>query len=137
MSSFTYRTIKDSRPPKLKNKSMKKEIHTTKTTDSEQVSGRTDPPCSVFRIRTITDIFNLPTVGQMKKCLEEMTIGMVQTRTTKDLIDEAVAAFGITAKSDYPEEFNWIDDGKGEIKTSISTEGEELGSIISSPNKQL
>jgi hypothetical protein len=86
-----------------------------------------------YPIKTLRDIFNLPTLEQMKVCLDEISTLMVQSRATHDLM---VATVNIVHGQDikkafeWPDEIVWTDDGKGLIESHfIGPQGDELFSV--------
>jgi len=75
---------------------------------------------TVFQIRTLRDIFALPTLKQMETCLREMSEGMIQARITNDTIVAVLQEAGateITRAIEWPEVATWTDDGKGDVTT--------------------
>lgn len=72
-----------------------------------------------FQIKTLRDIFSLPTYEQMEKCLEELSKAMLHARATSDLFASLAKDKGITLVDGrsfkWPEYIEWVDDGKGEI----------------------
>lgn len=79
-----------------------------------------------YRIRTLKDIFDLPTFDMMKRCLSELSSVMLVTRGTAEML--AGVAREVTKEEDkklpdglfhkWPDEVVWKDDhsGKSEIK---------------------
>ncbi len=94
--------------------------------------------CSAFEIRTLSDIFNLPTMDQMKTCLAELSDGMIQARSVKDLMGAAVEDLGGTMTVEWPVVSVWKDDGKGRIETSFTDKDGEEGAfaVVTEPNAQ-
>jgi hypothetical protein len=87
----------------------------------------TDQPAS-FEIRTLRDIFNLPTKEQMKTCLAEISRGMIQARSMSDLMVVAVKTLGGTPPElalEWPEMVKWTDDGKGRVETKFQVADED------------
>lgn len=74
---------------------------------------------SVFPLRTLRDIFDLPTFDQMETCLDELKECMMQARATNDLMVALVNEKGHDVKKafEWPEVLEWKDDGKGEVAT--------------------
>ncbi len=88
----------------------------------------------VFPIRTLGDIFNLPTFGQMETCLRELTEGMIQARLTNDVMVATMQEAGADVKQAviWPEVINWTDDGKGDVTTRYGgPDGEAMFSLQS------
>ena len=88
------------------------------------------PSSQVFPLSTLGDIFNLPTREQMVLCLDEIAETMIQARETHDLMVTLMHETGITVSGkpfEWPKVINWVDDGKGEIKTRYLTpDGKEI-----------
>lgn len=85
-----------------------------------------------FEIRTLGDIFKLPTKEQMETCLEEIGRGMIQARSMSDLMLATVAALGGTPPEmalEWPEVMTWTDDKKGQVTTRFS-DGDSGSGII-------
>lgn len=72
-----------------------------------------------FQIKTLRDIFSLPTYEQTEKCLEELSKAMLHARATSDLIASLAKDKGILLVDgrafEWPEYTEWTDDEKGEI----------------------
>jgi len=88
------------------------------------------PSSQVFPLSTLGDIFNLPTREQMVLCLNEMAETMIQARVTHDLMKTLMHETVIPVSEkpfEWPKVINWVDDGKGEIKTRyLSPDGKEI-----------
>lgn len=94
-----------------------------------------DTPAPTFEIRTLQDIFNLPTIEQMETCLAEISRGMVQARNMNDLMLATVEALGGTPPEkalEWPEMVKWTDDGKGRVETKfkVSDDDNEAISLV-------
>lgn len=75
------------------------------------------PTNKTYEIKTLRDIFNLPTFEAMETCLDETKRVMVQLRATLDLVHEVAELQGIKnpiGREAFPEPLIWIDDGKGD-----------------------
>jgi hypothetical protein len=93
--------------------------------------------CSVYPIRTLRDIFELPTIEQMETCLEEMATAMKTARATADLINAAVECATDTPNASrviWPDVCEWRDDGKGEVGADFHADGDEFLSVRVAPN---
>ena len=77
-----------------------------------------------FQIKSLRDIFELPHIEQMVTCLDEMKVGMLQTRKAADLMVNMVPGATIAEHVEWPEQSTWIDDGKNNITTAFTAEGE-------------
>ena len=89
-------------------------------------------PAKAYPISTLRDVFNLPTWEKMVICLDEIRDAMSQAREVSDLVTQLAAEKGETLENPvvWPETFEWIDDGKGEVCTTFSgPDGKELLSI--------
>lgn len=71
-----------------------------------------------YEIRTLRDIFNLPTPEAMDRCLKELGEMMVSARayceTITAIAEDLAAKDGKTlpeSKWDWPESMTWTDDG--------------------------
>ncbi len=74
-----------------------------------------------YPIRTLADIYNLPSYECMERCLDEMVKLLLESRAMEDAL---TASMAITRKVDFatigrtyrwPETVDWTDDGKGEL----------------------
>ena len=77
-----------------------------------------------FKLTTLRDIFNLPTIEQMKTCLAEMSEGMIQARIANDAMVATMKEHGIAALRavEWPEVATWVDDGEGKVRTTFGTD---------------
>lgn len=84
-----------------------------------------------YQIRTLGDIYKLPTIQQVERCLTELTSAMLQTRAANDMLVGTAKVEGIDVLhgmvTEWPEVSEWIDDGKDEVGLTFHTEdGQEL-----------
>lgn len=84
-----------------------------------------------FEIRTLADIFNLPTEDQMDRCLQELGAVMKQMRElrniARNLLHKNILAL---CPVEWPEVATWVDDGRGEITHTIKDAGgKPVGSV--------
>ena len=102
------------------------------------------PPCSVFPLRTLRDIFELPSYEHMERCFNELKTVMLQARATNDLFAGLMEHKGKPMPDGrcflWPEVLEWNDDGKGEIGADyVMPDGKLLLSMrtvkASSPNR--
>lgn len=82
-----------------------------------------------YQIKTLRDIFTLPTQEQMETCLDELGRAMRQARAMNDMVVDLVKSLGVenvpAFAVDWPEVSEWIDDGKGRVETKfVDVEGE-------------
>jgi DNA polymerase II large subunit len=78
-----------------------------------------EPDGTVYPLRTIEDIYKLPSYAHMNRCLTELRKTLLEGRAHSDLFVEILREKGVSSPYDqlikWPEVFEWIDDGKGEI----------------------
>lgn len=88
------------------------------------------PDGKVYPLRTLHDIFNLPSYEHMERCLAELPKVMLQARAAADLLVGLAEAKGVPCgdlKFGWPESLPWMDDGKGEIGSVFKgTDGAEI-----------
>lgn len=98
---------------------------------------------SVYPLRTLRDIFELPSYEHMERCLDELKIVMLQARATNDLFAGLMEHQGKPMPEGkcflWPEVLEWNDDGKREIGADyVGPDGKTLLSMrtvkASSPN---
>lgn len=81
-----------------------------------------------YKLTTIKDIFELVPADRIGDCMEELTTLLVQAKGMLGVIETAGEILG-AKKEDIeclcPETFTWVDDGKGEIVSNFSVNGEE------------
>lgn len=92
-----------------------------------------------YEIRTLQDIFRLPTYEKVEKCLHDLTNAMLQARATNDIMANIIkengkdVTNGIVFK--WPEITNWKDDGENNIHASYVThDGETLMEMVTTKN---
>lgn len=82
-----------------------------------------------YEIRTLADIFYLPTAKQMETALAEFTAGMRDNRRAADAMIHIAALAGkkftLREAVQFPEVTTWIDDGKGEVCGRHFMEGQD------------
>lgn len=86
----------------------------------------------VFEIRTLSDIFELPTIEQVKTCLSEMSQGMIIARMAADRMVSELRKQGHKVDlpiAIWPEVSEWIDDGLGEVGADFEAGGETILSL--------
>lgn len=82
-----------------------------------------------YIIKTLADIFYLPTKDQMERCLAEITTAMLTSRSTADLmvtLAQTTSNEPISLRDviQHPEYVTWTDDNKGELRSRFFSEGE-------------
>lgn len=101
---------------------------------------------SVYQLRTLRDIFELPSYEHMERCLDELKTVMLQARATNDLFAGVMEHQGHAMPEGkcfmWPEVLEWNDDGKGEIGADyVGPDGKPFLTMrtvkASSPNKQV
>ena len=80
-----------------------------------------------YPLRTLRDIFELPSRDHMERCLGELTKMLLATRAAADLLIDSAKEAGIdiptgTKAIEFPEVLDWIDDEKGELGCNFVTE---------------
>lgn len=84
-----------------------------------------------FKIATIGDVYNLPTIEQMNECLDELKTLLNQVRLFSD-----VAALSGGDSIPWPDSIDWHDDGRGEVKTTFKDTESEAQVVISNNRKE-
>lgn len=84
---------------------------------------------TTYKIATLQDIWNLPDVKTMKRCLREISNYMPQQRMQVDAQSAMLVELGIPCpegafKPTFPIE--WVDDGKRDATTVYECEGKEV-----------
>ena len=82
----------------------------------------TNPDGKVYQIRTLQDVFALPTVEHVKRCLEELGHALVVMRAQNDLMVEAARAQGQKVDDvvlEVPEVHEWTDDGRMDVDVEL------------------
>lgn len=78
-----------------------------------------------YPIKTLADIYNLPTIEQVGTCLREMSAAMLASREADDQIVQSLREGGVDFQGralDWPESTDWVDDGSGQVGFSIRDE---------------
>lgn len=111
---------------------------------SDPVAGRCAVASgSVYPLRTLRDIFELPSYEHMERCFDELKTVMLQARATNDLFAGLLEHQGKPMPEGkcflWPEVLEWSDDGKREIGADyVGPDGKTLLSMrtgqASSPN---
>ena len=108
--------------------------------DSIEVEACPVPLCSVFEIRTLRDIFELPTFEQMETCLDELAAAMKLARATAELIAgmlESKTGECVEKVFDWPDVVEWVDDGKGEVGAEFRSGDETIFVVTSRQNTKI
>jgi hypothetical protein len=84
-----------------------------------------------FTVASISDIWELPTIEQMERCLEELKTGMVLARQTENIMLSMMKEAGqpMDRALDFQVPFTWNDDCKGEYTLrllGVDDDGEKL-----------
>lgn len=73
-----------------------------------------------YQIRTLKDIFELPTYEQMETCLDEISQAMKVARVTGDMMEGVAEKMGIGSTGMvWPDTVEWKDDNKGEVDLEV------------------
>ena len=99
----------------------------------------TTPTDQTYEIRTLRDIYELPTFEQMETCLDEMAQSMKLARATSDMLQGVAESNGAKIEgmaSKWPEVTEWIDDGKSEIGAIFQADGKPFLEVSSKPEKE-
>jgi len=75
-----------------------------------------NPTNKVYKIKSIEDIFNLPTKENILDCLEDLKECLIKGRE----IEEKIKFLGFTIPYFKIREVNWKDDGLREVKINLS-----------------
>lgn len=84
------------------------------------------PTNKTYEIRTLADIYNLPSYEAVETCLKEISVLILQTRAMNDLVAANASKLGITTEAiciPFLEKVEWIDDGKGMVDVTYVGEG--------------
>lgn len=87
-----------------------------------------------YTIRTLADIYNLPTFEQVKTAAAEMAEIIISARLKNDLIAELAKQRCVEVPNGmafkFPDSIDWIDDGKGEAELRFNEQdGTEMGKV--------
>lgn len=81
-----------------------------------------------YPIRTLADIFNLPSVGHIERCLSDIHRAMIVSRQTADAMIEVAKSLGLDVTLQdaiqYPEVTSWTDDDKDDVGARFIVEGD-------------
>ena len=72
-----------------------------------------------YKLRTLRDVFEQVPAAKLATCMREIAEGMEQARSVAELIDATSQGLGWSASSFWPEECEWIDDGKEDKTITI------------------
>ena len=103
-------------------------------------TGQNKPDGKTYPLRTLADVFKLPSIDHIRRCLPEVCDAIITTRIGADALVQAVRdvspelAAAIAAEAiEFPEVLNWEDDGKGAASLDFVCEGETLLTISKKP----
>lgn len=99
------------------------------------------PTNKTYEIRTLADIYNLPSYEHVEQCLEEIKVIMLQAKATNDLFVGLVQHKGIEIPGgkcfEWPEKIDWLDDGKRNIGTDyVAPDGSRFLSMRVGEDKE-
>ena len=81
-----------------------------------------------YPIRTLADIFNLPSVGHIERCLSDIHRAMIVSRQAADAMLETAKGLGLDVSLQdaiqYPEVTSWTDDDKDDVGATFTADGE-------------
>jgi hypothetical protein len=104
-------------------------------TDQNKPDGKTYP------LRTLADVFNLPSIEHIRRCLPEVCDAIITARIGSDALVAAVRdvspelAATIPAEAvEFPDVLNWEDDGKGSAELDFEEDGR--GVLLTISNKE-
>lgn len=79
----------------------------------------------VYQIRSLQDIFALPTCEQMKRCLAEISEAMLVARAQNDMLVELARSEGREVPDvalEFPDVSEWTDDGKRDLDLEFESQ---------------
>ena len=83
-----------------------------------------------YQISTLKDIFNLPTLEVVERCMDEIKEAICAAKATEEALVFFAKEKGLDVDKalDFPEVTTWIDDNKGNVGFKIQDEstGETL-----------
>jgi hypothetical protein len=87
---------------------------------------------TTYELVTIKDIFDHIPAHKIEQCMDEMKAGMLQAKAASMAmkgIAHEVTGDANNSKSIWPDSCVWVDDGKGEVTTEVSINGEAAFTI--------
>ena len=72
-----------------------------------------------YKLRTLRDAFDQVPAAKLATCMREIAESMEQARSVAELIDATAQGLGGSASSFWPEECEWVDDGKEDKTITI------------------
>jgi hypothetical protein len=84
---------------------------------------------TTYKLSTLRDVFEKVPPEKVSLCLREIADGMEQAHALRDLIVGSAEEIGVNAAAFWPDECEWIDDGKEDKTIGIvnaSTDRVEL-----------
>lgn len=101
-----------------------------------------DPDGRIYPLRTLRDIFELPSYEHIERCIDELKIVILQARATNDFLAAISEHKGNPLPNGkcfmWPEVLEWNDDGKSELGSDyVDQDGKSIMSmrIVKSDNK--
>jgi len=85
---------------------------------------------NTYRISSLKDVFDLPSIEHIKNCMEELTMLMVQVKALKQMADAIGQAQGVESGMEWPQYVDWLDDGIKEATVVVTSEGEEVLTMV-------
>jgi hypothetical protein len=80
-----------------------------------------------YKLKTLRDVYEQIPADKLHLCLREIADGMQHAKALADLLDAAVSATepGARAHTFWPEECEWIDDGKEDKTINVACAGSD------------
>ena len=81
-----------------------------------------------YQISTLRDIFEKIPTDKLDVFMKELTKTLQNAKTVNDSMCDIARALGqdVNVAFEWPEHITWIDDGKGNIKTTFGFDKHEL-----------
>ncbi len=99
------------------------------------------PDGKIYELRTLADIYKLPSIEHIRRCLSEVCEVVLTTRAATDALIAAVKEtspeLAVTIPSEaveFPEVLHWCDDGNGSIELNFDHDGRTLLTISNRPD---
>lgn len=93
-----------------------------------------------YKIKSFQDVIDQVPTERIALCMQEIAQGMIQTKATLEAAIELIKASGVKPPENlqslckWPDEIEWIDDGKEEVITRLHAEsGQPLATVKTAP----
>lgn len=94
------------------------------------------PDGKTYELRTFADVYNLPSIDHIRRCLPELCQVILATRGAADLliacakeVNSNMPAVSASDAVELPEVVEWKDDGAGTLELNFRHEGKTLMTI--------